>query len=285
MSGKLAVVTGATSGIGLATAIGFAELGASVHLVGRDEQRVAAAVSSTRDRGDGVIAGSVTDLSSPRAAAALGAELVATYPAIDALIHSAGALNRSFTMTPDGFESTVATQVLSPYALTSKLAPALLAAKAAAIVMMSSGGMYTKRFDLAALQPQAMDYDGVATYSSVKRAQVVLAAAWSDYFATTSLRSFSMHPGWVDTPGLSKGLPRFSKVMKSMLRNPAEGADTAVWLGSGGGNDTDRDGFYLDRRARTDHRGWIKAPTRAARAELLDWCAQQTGLLPSESGT
>ena len=94
--------------------------------------------------------------------------------------------------------------------------------------------MYTQRFDLDRLEMGPSDYDGVVAYARAKRAQVVLADAWAHRFAAAGVASFAMHPGWVDTPGLEAGLPRFRSAVAALLRTPAQGADTVVWLAAGG---------------------------------------------------
>ena len=98
--------------------------------------------------------------------------------------------------------------------------------------MVSSGGMYTERFDLDRLEMDPEHYDGVRAYARAKRAQVVLAREWSRRWSACGVASYAMHPGWVDTPGLASGLPSFT-YLGPLLRRPEEGADTAVWLAAG----------------------------------------------------
>ena len=99
-----------------------------------------------------------------------------------------------------------------------------------------------------------------------------------------------MHPGWVNTPGLQAGLPRFEAFWRPLLRTAAEGADTVVWLAAGGpasearalGVPTPVSGFFHDRRRRRDHRFPVTRPTRPGDGEaLLAWCAQR-GIAPAE---
>ena len=120
-------------------------------------------------------------------------------------------------------ELTVATQVLGPYLLTATLAPLLWRSSPATIVTVSSGGMYTQRFDLDHLQMAADDYDGVIAYARCKRAEVVLASAWARRFAAAGVASYAMHPGWVETPGLKAGLPRFEAFWRPLLRSSRRG--------------------------------------------------------------
>ena len=296
MEGRLALVTGATSGIGLAVATALAGQGADVHLVGRDPTRGAAALGVVEAAGPGRTHLQLVDLADPSAVAALGRQLQSSTARLDALIHNAGALTRTYQTAAAGIERTLATHVLGPYLLTAALAPLLFSSDPgsdhptgppATIVTMSSGGMYAQRFDLGLLEAGPDDYDGVVAYARAKRAQVVLAAAWATRFAPAGVASYAMHPGWVDTPGLMAGLPRFRTLARPLLRTPAQGADTAVWLAAGGptvaaraaGTDPVMSGFFHDRHLRSDHRFPVSHPSGSGDPDrLLAWCAARTGI-------
>jgi NAD(P)-dependent dehydrogenase (short-subunit alcohol dehydrogenase family) len=296
MNGQVAVVTGGTSGIGLAAAGAMAGLGATVHLVGRDAARAHQARAAVEAAGPAPVHLDLVDLSDPEAVVALGLRLAERYDRVDVLVHNAGSLSRVYEVTPAGVEVTVATQVLGPYVLTATLAPLLWRSAPATIVTVSSGGMYTQRFDLEHLEMTTDSYDGVVAYARCKRAQVVLADAWARRFGPVGVASFAMHPGWVDTPGLKAGLPRFEAFWRPLLRSPAEGADTVVWLAAGGpasqasalGVPTPASGFFHDRRRRRDHRFPVSRPTRPGDDNaLLAWCAARTGImapLPADGG-
>ena len=288
MDGQDVVVTGATSGIGLAAATALCGLGATVHLVGRDAGRAERARAAVESAGPGPVHVHLVDMADPDDVAAFGLRLSGSLDRLAALIHNAGALTPSYRATPGGVELTVATQVLGPYVLTATVAPLLLCGSPpATIVTVSSGGMYTQRFDLDRLEMRQSHYDGVTAYARAKRAQVVLAQAWAGRFARAGVASFAMHPGWVDTPGLEAGLPGFKRLWRPVLRTPAEGADTAVWLASGGpasfalalGEPPPVSGFFHDRRRRTDWRPPLLRPTHHGDDEaLLDWCEARTGI-------
>ncbi len=287
MDGRDVVVTGATSGIGLAAATALSGLGATVHLVGRDAGRAERARAAVEAAGRGPVHVHLVDMADPDAVAAFGLRLSGSLDGLAALIHNAGALTPSYRATPGGVELTVATQVLGPYVLTAAVAPLLWGSPPATIVTVSSGGMYTQRFDLDRLEMRQSGYDGVTAYARAKRAQVVLAQAWAGRFAHAGVASFALHPGWVDTPGLEAGLPRFQRLWRPVLRTPAEGADTAVWLASGGpaahalalGVPAPMSGFFHDRRRRTDRRPPLLRPTHPGDDDaLLDWCEARTGI-------
>jgi NAD(P)-dependent dehydrogenase (short-subunit alcohol dehydrogenase family) len=282
MAGRTVVVTGATSGTGLATAIGLAGLGAAVHIVGRNAARAWKARVAVEAAGPGPVSVDLTDMGDPGAVKELALCLAEQHPRLDALVHAAGSLSPKYGANREGTELTVATQVIGPYLLTAGLA-ANLWQGAACIVTMSSGGMYSQRFDLDRLEMTAAQYNGVVAYARAKRAQVVLADAWAARFTATGVPSYSMHPGWVDTPGLQAGLPTFRAMWRPLLRTATEGADTAVWLAAGGALDegsqqSAASGFFLDRRRRATERFPVRRSARPEDATaLLDWCATRTG--------
>jgi dehydrogenase/reductase SDR family protein 12 len=285
MAGEVAVVTGSTSGVGLATATAMAGLGATVHLVGRDAERGRQAVAAVEAAGGGSPRLDLVDMSDPGAVADFGRRLAERYDSLGVLVHNAGALSRAYRQSPAGMESTVATQVLGPYVLTAAVAPLLWKDPPGRIVTVSSGGMYAERFDLDALEMPRDGYDGVTAYARAKRAQVVLAQGWADRLGG-GVASYSMHPGWVDTPGLKSGLPGFRALLRPLLRSPEQGADTVVWLSAGGsaepaGGSTTQatSGLFHDRRRRSEGRFPISRPTRPGDPErLLAFCAARTGV-------
>jgi dehydrogenase/reductase SDR family protein 12 len=302
MTGRVVLVTGATGGIGLATATALARLGADVHLVGRDPERGATALAAVEAAGPGHGHLHLGDVSDPASVLSLGERLSDVTSHLDAVVHNAGALARTYERTASGVERTLATHVLGPYLLTAALAPLLFSPPEAddpngappTIVTVSSGGMYSQRFDLGALEAGPEGYDGVVAYARAKRAQLVLAAAWAARFAPAGVASYAMHPGWVDTPGLTEGLPRFRSLARPLLRTPADGADTAVWLAAGGptaearaaGSSAVNSGVFHDRRLRSDHRFPVTHPSAPGDPErLLNWCAMLTGIDTPVPGT
>lgn len=117
----------------------------------------------------------VVDLGDPAQVDALALRIIEDGERLDGIIHSAGALAPDFTANAEGVEMTIATHVLAPFRLTWRLAPLLRASGRSTIVTVSSGGMYTERFDVHALEMSRDNYRGVVAYARAKRAQILLA--------------------------------------------------------------------------------------------------------------
>jgi NAD(P)-dependent dehydrogenase (short-subunit alcohol dehydrogenase family) len=148
LSGKLCVVTGATSGIGLATARALARLGGRVVAVGRDQGRARAALralSAETQEGESAPRYELADLSLMREVSALASRLSAAYEHIDVLVNCAGAYTARRVLTPEGLETQFAVNYLAPFLLTTSLLPRLTAAPAARIITVSSNSHYYGR--------------------------------------------------------------------------------------------------------------------------------------------
>jgi len=255
LEGRSVVITGATSGIGYATATGLARLGAAVHFLARDRaraacarRRIAAASGSQR------ISYGLADLDDPGSVRAFAAGYLSTHGRLDVLIHNAGAIHATYQTDDAGTELTVAGQVLAPFLLTSLLLPALLAAGQSRVITVSSAGMYTQRLDPATLQLPPSGYRGVTAYARAKRAQVALSREWARRLAGTGVTFHATHPGWVNTPGIATALPRFHRVMRPLLRTPGQGADTIIWLAASDPARLGSGRFWHDRRPRAEYR-------------------------------
>jgi NAD(P)-dependent dehydrogenase (short-subunit alcohol dehydrogenase family) len=253
LTGRTALVTGPTSGLGRQIAADLAGLGARVVLVGRDVERLRAVQSELvgrhgADRFPIVIA----DLSSLTSVRGAADELLGTESRIDVLVDNAGAIYPERRVTPDGIEATLATLVVGPFLLISRLQPLLHAAPdGARVISVTSGGMYAQAVRLDDLQWEREPFDGTRAYARAKRIQVALVREWARQLRGTGVIPDAMHPGWADTPGLAEALPAFHRAMRPLLRTAEEGADTVRWLaaqpvapGEQGGR------LFLDRRAR-----------------------------------
>ncbi len=251
MVGRTVVITGPTSGLGRETAGSLARIGASLVLVGRDAGRLERTATELRSESPGAqISTFIADMSSLASVRDAADRILADQPTIDVIIDNAGAMLAERQVTPEGFEQTFATMVLGPFVLESRLLPRLLASPDPRIVAVTSGGMYTQALPLDDLGFERATYDGPRAYARAKRAQVALIREWARRLRDRGLVANAMHPGWADTPGLEASLPGFRDLVGGLLRTPAEGADTTVWLAAADEARALSGRVFLDRRPR-----------------------------------
>lgn len=277
MDGRVVVLTGFTSGIGLAAATRFGELGATLHLVGRDPGRTSSTAEVLSHQGFDVHT-SIADMGDLDAVRSIAAEIASAHEHLDALIHNAGALSAEYAVSPQGFEMTVASQVLGPFLLTSLLLPLLEAGESRGrVITVASGGMYPEKLDVEKLLAGPDSYDGVRAYARAKRAQVELNVEWARRCGSKVIFQ-AMHPGWVDTPGVVKSLPRFHSITKPVLRSGEAGADTIVWLADVDENDLGANGgFWLDRHRRSITKIPGTGASQGERDRIWQWCEDNSG--------
>lgn len=258
VAGADVIVTGASAGIGEAACAGLAARGARVHMVARNRERLEAAAERVRGRVGAGAAGDVEtwacDLSDLDAVRSFAAGFRARRPDLRGLLHNAGVLVGERERSPQGHELTLATHVLGPLLLSGLLAPDLRAAAPSRVVFVSSGGMYTARLRADDLELEHEEFDGTRFYAHAKRLQVIAASELAERWGPEGIRVYSMHPGWVRTGGLSDALPRFTRLVGPLLRDPEQGADTAVWLLASPDVPRGPSGFWHDRRPRPVHR-------------------------------
>lgn len=280
LSGRVVLLTGATSGIGLAAARLFASTGATLLLLGRDEARTGRVCEELRQgTGNHAISALIADLHDFEAVETAASEALARHDRLDVLIHNAGTLAEERQSAPDGTESTIATHVIAPFLLTARLLPRLVESEAR-VITMSSGGMYTSPLHVMALEMDAASYSGPRQYARAKRAQVTLNEMWAERMADSGVRFHAMHPGWVDTPGLSQSLPGFRRALRPLLRSPEQGADTLAWLAADDGRPLRSSGrFWLDRKPRSIHRLRMtrRSDTPERRGRLWLKCCEHIG--------
>jgi dehydrogenase/reductase SDR family member 12 len=277
MDGKVVLVTGATSGLGLAAAEGFARLGATVCLVARDARRGELAREQVAAQSGGEAILELCDLAELSSVRALAERLQTRTPRLHVLVNNAGVLAPKRTLTADGIELTFAVNVVAPFLLTSLLLDTLRRSAPSRIINVSSGGMYARRLLPDDLQSQHGEFNGAAAYARTKRAEVILTEIWAHRLQGSGVVVHAMHPGWVDTAGLKASLPRFYKVTRPLLRSPAQGADTIVWLGAADEPARSSGEFWHDRRRRPTHVLPGTRETSADRDRLWRECERLSG--------
>ena len=265
-----AVITGATSGVGLASAQALAALGADITLVARDKRKAQDVQKDLQKAtGNKRISVAQCDLSLMADVHKLADSLLAKGKTIDILVNNAGALFNPRQQTAEGFEKSFALLLLAPYILTERLQPLLAKSVAPRVVNVSSGGMYSQKIHVRDLQSQNGRYSGSVAYARAKRGLMILTEEWADKWRKQGIVVNAMHPGWADTPGVASSLPGFYRVTRSLLRTPQEGADTIVWLAASTEAGQVSGRFWLDREQHPSHIFSRTRETPAERAQLL----------------
>lgn len=278
LAGWSVLVTGANSGIGAAAVERFARAGATVHMVVRDRERgedVRARLSE--QTGSDNLKLEVCDVSSLDSVRSFAADFLAREPELHVLVNNAGAMPPERTLSDDGIELTFATNVLGPFLLTNLLLPALRRGAPSRVINVSSGGMYAQGLNVDDLQLSEREYDPSGFYAHTKRCEVILTQLWAQRLAGSGISVHSMHPGWADTPGVQTSLPRFRKLMRPLLRDADQGADTIVWLASARSPAEHSGAFWHDREPRPLHRLPWTRESADERSRLWDACAELSG--------
>lgn len=277
LRGKDVVVTGASSGLGIATAEGLGRLGARVHLVVRNPEKGEQARADLRRAVPGATFDlwrcDVSDLDDVRRFAA---DFAAAHPAIAALVHNAGAMPPQRTESAQGHEMTMALHVLGPLLMTELLLDPLAAAHGR-VVMVTSGGMYTQPLPVKDPEYLRGEYKPATAYARSKRVQVSLLPLLAERWGGRGVTVAATHPGWADTPGVVDSLPGFHKITGPILRDADGGADTTVWV-SAVEPAPPSGRFWHDRQPRPTHYTRRTRETSAERAALWRWVREQAGL-------
>lgn len=294
LTGRVVVISGATSGIGEAGARQYAKMGATLVIVARNPGKTETLIGALKqETGNNNIHSVIADLGSQDDTRKAARQITARWPAVDVLVHNAGALFNQRMRADNGTDLSVELMVATPFLLTGLLLDNLNAAsdislakqrgvhpEAARVLTMSSGGMYTEALTVSDLQMSDTQYQGARQYARAKRAQVVLNEMWADRISAEKIVFHALHPGWVNTPGITDALPGFSKVLNplGLLRSAHEGADTLVWLSADNTVLNTSGLFWHDRQARDiDMTNKTRqADTPECRDELWQWCELHT---------
>jgi NAD(P)-dependent dehydrogenase (short-subunit alcohol dehydrogenase family) len=232
MATTTTVITGATSGIGEATAIALAKKGHALYLLVRDvtkgEDLRKKLIAETNNKEINIIYCDLTNLATVVKAAD---ELTAKLFNINVLINNAGGMFNDFTLTNDGFELTFASNHLGHFLLTKRLMP-LLQKGHARIINLSSDLHKSGKPDFDNLQ-NPDTYSPIKAYGNTKLFNIYFTKALAERYADKGITSFALHPGVVKTSFNSK-LTGFIKFFFSLatpfMISPEQGAETPVYL-------------------------------------------------------
>jgi NAD(P)-dependent dehydrogenase (short-subunit alcohol dehydrogenase family) len=220
---KTFVVTGGTSGIGLALAQALAHVAGRLVIIGRDEARLHAAVEAVgREERPLELIPILADLGTIEGARSL-AEQLDRLPRIDVLIHNAGILPAQRRVTTDGFEESFATNHLAPFILNHRLRRRLIASAPSRVVQVSAGLAFSVRVDLEG-DPRGVWFEPISTYARTKLWNLLATLAFAADLGGSGVTVNAVHPGVVRTR-LGEGAPGVpSAEARGGWLSPEEGA-------------------------------------------------------------
>jgi retinol dehydrogenase 14 len=235
MAGRTVLVTGATAGIGKATALGLATMGARLAITGRDARRTEDAAREIRAAGGGQVDVFFADLSAQAEVRRLAEQILQTLSRIDVLINNVGGYWNTRHPTADGLERTFAVNHLAPFLLTNLLLDRLQQSAPARVVTVSSNAHAQGRIDFDDLQGKRV-YSGARAYNQSKLANVLFSYELARRLQDTSVTANALHPGVVSTSFGADDPATVQRVfipfLRRFMKTPAQGAATSVHLAS-----------------------------------------------------
>lgn len=241
MHGKTCLVTGATSGIGAATALGLAQLGATVLVAGRDAAKCRARAETIRRETGARVEEVIADLASLDQVRRMAADVASRFARLDVLVNNAGTYLFERTLTRDGLERTFAVNYLSHFLLTNLLLERLAASPSSRVVSVSSNAHFGGRIDFDDLQGER-HYDRLDAYARSKLALLMFTYELARRRKGAPPTANAVHPGIVATDlGADNGLLRgwlrvhVRNVVDRSMITPEEGARAVVRLASAPG--------------------------------------------------
>lgn len=243
----MCVVTGATAGIGRATAAELARRGATVVLVGRSREKLDRAVAGIgRAAGAGGAHGVLADLAVQAEVRAAAEGILARWPAVHVLVNNAGVFIRRRQVTPDGVEVQLAVNHLAPFLLTRLLLDGLRAGAPARVLAVSSG---MHRYAAVRWDDPGMreGYNGLRQYSNTKLFNLLFTNELARRLPPGEVTANALHPGLVGTALLFEGWAPL-RLLKPFIRKPEQGARTAVHLAASPEVAGVTGGFFIDER-------------------------------------
>ena len=264
------VVTGASSGVGLAAAEQFAAQGDQVVVVGRNPERLDAAVARVKAAGNGLEPDRFrADFESLQEVRDLAAHLLDAYPKIDVLANNAGGMISGYRRTVDGYEATIQGNHLAPFLLTDLLHERLAGGR---MVSTASDAHRRGRPDPDDFTGSAATYNSWRAYGAAKAANILFAAEAARRWPQVT--SVSFHPGVVRTNfGDSKLLKFFYKYAPGLV-TPEKAGALLVWLATAPADELVDGGYYVKHQVTEPA---AQAKDQAAAAKLWDASAEAVG--------
>ena len=237
MKDKIILITGGSSGIGLATASALAEKGAEIILAARREEKLKEASEHIKSKtGNSKVKYYTADFSSQRSIRELAEKVKKDYQKIDVLINNAGIVYPEFKLNEDGLEMTIATNHFAYFLLTNLLLDLIKKSDYARIVCVASGSHYQGKIDFESFTKDK-GYFILKAYAQSKLANVLFTAELAERLKETQVTINCLHPGFVKTDIGNKNSKWYGRFFWTLLTNigaitPEAGAKTSVYLAS-----------------------------------------------------
>jgi retinol dehydrogenase 14 len=285
MAGKIVIVTGGSGGIGRATALGLATMGARLAITGRDLGRTEGAAREIRAVSGGQVDVFVADLSSQSEVRHLADKVLERYAYIDVLVNNVGGYWNTRHVTADGLERTFALNHLAPFLLTNLLLDRLKQNATSRVVTVSSNAHAQGHIEFDDLQGMR-SYSGARAYNQSKLANVLFSYELARRLQGTSVTANALHPGLVSTsfgaedPGRAQRL--LVPFLRPFMKAPAKGAATSVHVASAPHLDQVTGRYFANRKPK---RSSERSYDEATAARLWQVSADLVGLTPATANT
>jgi NAD(P)-dependent dehydrogenase (short-subunit alcohol dehydrogenase family) len=281
LHGTVAIVTGASTGIGKETARALAAAGARVVLAARDAAKTDAAADEIRAAvPDAELEVGLLDLTSLESVRAFVAGFLGDHDQLQLLINNAGVMYTPYGHTAEGFELQFGTNHVGHFLLTCLLVPALLAGAPSRVVNLSSGGHVGS--DIVWDDPnfERRDYDKFAAYGQSKTANILFSVELDRRLGERGVHAYAVHPGMISTElGRYMTSDDVTALMERARRGPSggmpprktipQGAATTVWAATAPELDGQGGTYLADCRVTDEHAPWARDPESARRLWAL----------------
>jgi NAD(P)-dependent dehydrogenase (short-subunit alcohol dehydrogenase family) len=285
MTGKLCLVTGGTSGIGKATALGLAKLKASVVIVGRDKERGESALKEISSKsGNQNVNLMLADFSSQQSIRQLAQEFKSNYEHLSVLVNNAGVFMLRHSVTVDGFEKTFEVNYLAPFLLTNLLLDLLKKSAPSRIVNVASASHYGEKIHFDDIEGEK-HFSGFRAYGQSKLACVLFTHNLARRLEGSGVTVNCLHPGFVRTNvARDNGLliHFFYKLSGIFAVSPEKGAETVIYLSSSPEVSEVTGKYFTDKKeVRSSNESYDEKTSR----RLWQLSEELTGLSITQTGT